>query len=67
MYPLGRIGNFEGSAILQVVFIHEIDFHDRLVQINAFYAVVRVYVRDVFTSDAQLKTGGPTAVKNSVR
>ena len=67
MYPLGRVGNFKGSAVLSVIFIPEIDFYDRLVQINAFYAVVRVHMGDVFTWDVQLQPGGAAAVKKSVR
>ncbi len=67
MYPLGRVGDFKGSAVFFVVFIHEIDFYDRLVQVNALYTVVRVHMRDVFTWDVQFQSGGATAVKKPVR
>ena len=67
LYPLGRVGDFESNGVFITTLIHKVDFYDRLVQVNAFYTVVRVHVSNVFAWDTQLQSGAATAVKYLVR
>ena len=66
MNPLGRVGDFECGAVPVIFLIDEIDYDNRLVEINAFYAVARIHMSDAAGCNVQLQAGSPAAVKNPV-
>ena len=66
MDPLGGVGDLEGGSVPVVVFVDEIDLHNRLVQVVAFNAVVRVDADDFIADNAQLQPDGSAAVKNLI-
>ena len=52
LYPLGRVGDLECGTVPMIVFIDEIDFHDRLMKVDTFEAVIGIYVSDFISGDS---------------
>ena len=65
--PLGRVGDFEGGAVPFIILVDKVDLHYGLVQVVAFYAIVRVNLGDIFSDNGKFQLDGSAAVKKLVR